>query len=103
MPAYNADLAKFEGYDAQVLGISIDSWHTNAAWAKSMGGLNYPLLSDFWPHGAVAEKYGVLRSDGKAERAIFIVDKEGKVAYIDVHDINKQPDNEDLFEVLRQL
>jgi peroxiredoxin len=103
MPAYDADLAKFEGYDAQVLGISIDSWHTNAAWAKSLGGLHYPLLSDFWPHGAVAEKYGVLRAEGQAERAIFIVDKTGKIVYIDVHDIDLQPDNEDLFEVLRQL
>lgn len=103
MPAYNADLAKFEGYDAQVLGVSIDSVHTNSAWAKSLGGLDYPLLSDFWPHGAVAEKYGVLRSSGQAERAIFVIDKEGKIVYIDVHDINLQPDNEDLFEVLRQL
>jgi peroxiredoxin len=103
MPAYDADLAKFEGYDAQVLGVSIDSVHTNSAWAKSLGGLHYPLLSDFWPHGAVAEKYGVLRPEGQAERAIFIVDKTGKIIYIDVHDISKQPDNEDLFEVLRQL
>lgn len=103
MPAYNADLARFEGYDAQVLGVSIDSVHCNSAWAKSLGGLDYPLLSDFFPHGATAEKFGVLRKEGMAERAIFIVDKEGKVAYIDVHDISKQPDNEDLFEVLRQL
>jgi len=103
MPAYNADLAKFEGYDAQVLGISIDSVHTNSAWAKSLGGLDYPLLSDFWPHGAVAQAYGVLRATGQAERALFIVDKEGKIVYIDVHDISLQPDNEDLFEVLRQL
>lgn len=103
MPAYNADLAKFEGYDAQVLGVSIDSPHTNSAWAKSMGGINYPLMSDFYPHGETAEKYGVLRAEGMAERAIFIVDKEGKVAYIDVHDISKQPDNEDLFEQLRGM
>ncbi len=103
MPAYNADLAKFEGYDAQVLGISIDSVHSNAAWARSMGGLDYPLLSDFWPHGAVAEKYGVMRADGKSERALFIVDKEGKIAYIDVHQISDPPDNEDLFEMLRKM
>jgi peroxiredoxin len=103
MPAYEADLAKFEGYDAQVMGISIDSSHSNSAWAKSLGGLSYPLLCDFWPHGAVAEKFGVLRDGGFAERALFIIDKEGKVAYIDVHDISKQPDNEDLFEALRGM
>jgi len=103
MPAYNADLAKFEGYDAQVVGISIDSAASNSAWAKSLGGLDYPLLSDFFPHGEVIQKFGVLRKEGMAERAIFIIDKEGKVTYIDVHDISKQPDNEDLFEVLRKL
>ena len=103
MPAYNADLAKFEGYDAQVVGISVDSIYTNANWAKSIGGLTYPLLSDFFPHGEVIQKFGVLRKEGMAERAIFIIDKEGKVTYIDVHDISKQPDNEDLFEVLRKL
>jgi peroxiredoxin len=103
MPAYEADLAKFESFDTQVLGISIDSVHSNSAWSKSMGGLSFPLLSDFYPHGGVAEKYGILRDGGFAERALFIVDKAGKLAFIDVHDISKQPDNEDLFEVLRTL
>lgn len=103
MPAYDADLDKFEGYDAQVLGVSVDSKHSNGAWAKSLGGLHYPLLSDFNPHGEVAKKYGVLRDEGMSERAIFIIDKEGKIAYIDVHDISKQPDNEDLFEQLRKM
>lgn len=103
MPGYEADLAKFEGYDTQVLGISVDSVPSNAAWAKSLGGISYPLLCDFFPHGEVAKLYGVLRDQGMTERALFIIDKEGKVVYIDVHDITKQPDNEELFEVLRGL
>ena len=104
MPAYEADLERFEGYDAQVLGISVDSVPTNTAWAKSLGGLSYDLLSDFHPKGEVAKQYGAYRgNDGISERAIFIVDKEGKLAYVDIHDISDQPDNEDLFEVLRKL
>jgi glutaredoxin len=103
MPSYELDLYKFEGYNTQVLGISIDHVHTLQAWAESLGGISYPLLSDFWPHGAVAEKYGVLRKDGRSERALFIVDKEGVVRYVDIHDIDEQPDNEELFKVLRQL
>ena len=103
MPAYNADLARFEGYDAQVVGISIDSVFSNNAWEKSLGGLDYPLLSDFWPHAGVITEYGILRSTGQSERAIIVVDKQGKIAYIDVHDISLQPDNEDLFEELRKL
>ncbi len=54
--------------------------------------ITFPVLSDFWPHGAVADSYGVLRTDGMAERALFIIDKKGIIRYIDVHDINKRPD-----------
>jgi peroxiredoxin len=104
MPAYEADKERFAGYDAQVLGISVDSIPSHVAWAKSLGGLTYDLLADFHPKGEVAKSYGAWReADGISERALFIVDKEGKIAYIDIHDIGDQPDNEDLFDVLRKL
>jgi glutaredoxin len=60
-------------------------------------------LSDFWPHGEVAKQYGVLRKDGYTERALFIIDKDGIIRYIDIHDISKQPDNEELRAALRQI
>jgi peroxiredoxin len=85
------------------LGISIDSTHVNKAWAASMGSINFPLLSDFWPHGAVAKAYGVLRDGGFSERSVFIIDKQGVVRYIDVHDIGEEPDIEQIFEVLGKL
>jgi peroxiredoxin len=104
MPAYEADLDRFRQYDAQVLGISVDSVPCNTAWAKSLGNLSYDLLSDFEPKGEVARAFGAYRDkDGISERALFVVDKEGKFAYVDIHDIADQPDNEDLFEVLRKL
>ena len=104
MPAYEADLDRFREYDAQVLGISVDSVPCNTAWAKSLGGISYDLLSDFHPKGEVAQAFGAYRAnDGISERAIFIVDKEGKLAFVDIHNISDQPDNEDLFEVLRKL
>ena len=103
MPSYEEDLPKFEGYNTQVLGISVDHIPCLKAWVESLGGFHYPLLSDFWPHGAVAEKYGVFRDDGKSERALFIVDKAGIVRYVDIHDIDQQPNNEEVFKVLRQL
>jgi peroxiredoxin len=104
MPAYEADLDRFAEYDAQVLGISVDSVPCNAAWSKSLGNLSYDLLSDFEPKGEVARRYGAYRSqDGISERALFIVDKDGKIAYKDIHNIADQPDNEDLFDVLRKL
>jgi len=84
----------------QVLGLSVDSVPCLKAWADSLGGITYPLLSDFYPHGGVAKKYGVLRKDGRSERAIFVMDKNGIVRYVDIHDIDKQPNNDELMRVL---
>lgn len=103
MPSYEDDLPRFEEYDTQVLGISVDSVDSHKAWQKSIGGISYPLCSDFWPHGEVAKKFGVLRDEGYSERALIVIDKEGIVRFIDVHPIEKQPDNEEIFDVLRKL
>src|SRR3954453_13289099 len=104
MPEYEALASRFAGFDAQVVGVSVDSALTNGAWANSLGGMNYPLLCDFWPHGGVAKGYGVLMEErGICERAIVVVDKQGKVAYVDVHETSEQPDPEVLFEVLQKL
>jgi glutaredoxin len=96
-------LDRFERVNTQVLGISIDSKDSLKAWAESLGGVTYPLLADFWPHGAVAQKFGVLRSEGYSERAIFIIDRTGIICYVDVHDIDDQPDNELLFRELAAM
>jgi peroxiredoxin len=112
MPAYNADLAKFAELDAQVVGISPDSIYVHRGWqAKDIGWMNYPLLSDFFPHAEVAEKYGVLYEGrpipgirgGISHRAVFVVDKEGRIAFSKVYDIGEQPPNEELFEALREI
>jgi len=98
-------MADFERYDAQVVGISVDSVPSHIAFARSLGGIEtYPLLADFHPKGAVSKKYGVWKEDkGISERAIVIVDKQGVIRYIDVHDISEAPENEQLLEVLREL
>jgi peroxiredoxin len=81
----------------------VDSADANAAWVESLEVEGIPVLSDYWPHGQVAQAYGVLREQGMTERAIFVVDKEGIVRYIDVHDFGQQPDNEELFKILEGL
>jgi glutaredoxin len=60
-------------------------------------------LSDFYPHGQTANVYGVLRPEGYSERAIFVIDKRGIVRYVDIHDIDQQPNNEVLFEILEEI
>ena len=103
MPSYEAELSRFEGYETQVLGISVDSVPCNTAWAKSLGGFTFDLLSDFEPKGEVARKFGAYRQGGYAERALFVIDKKGKIVYKDIHEIGAAPDNEEIFEVLRKL
>jgi len=88
---------------AQVVGISVDSQPCLSTWAESLGGITYPLVSDFFPHGQVAQSYGVLRKEGYSERAIFVIDKQGIIRYVDIHDIDDQPDNEVLFSILAGL
>jgi peroxiredoxin (alkyl hydroperoxide reductase subunit C) len=67
-----------------------------------MGDLWFPVLSDFWPHGQVADRYGVLRADGVSERALFVIDKKGILQHIHVEDINQRPSLEDLVKALEK-
>jgi peroxiredoxin len=107
MAAYNADLAKFAACDAQVVGISVDSIYSTAAWEKEIGPLDYALASDYWPHGAVAQKFGVFRDQGEfagvSERALFVVDRAGKIAFSKVYALDRLPDTAELFTVLEKL
>jgi peroxiredoxin (alkyl hydroperoxide reductase subunit C) len=91
-PGYNIVRQLFDENDAVLLGITVDNIPTLYAWTKQMGDLWFPVLSDFWPHGAVAEKYGVLRSSGVSERALIFIDKKGIIQDIQVSDINVRPD-----------
>jgi peroxiredoxin (alkyl hydroperoxide reductase subunit C) len=93
-PGYNIVKELFDENDAVLLGITVDNIPTLYAWTKQMGKLWFQVLSDFWPHGAVARKYGVLRSDGVSERALFVIDKKGLIQAIHVSDINIRPDLE---------
>ena len=102
-PGYNIMKDIFDQHDAILLGITVDNIPTLFAWTNQMGELWFSVLSDFWPHGAVAKRYGVLRSNGVSERALFIIDKKGVIRYIDVHDINKRPPLEDLINELEKL
>jgi peroxiredoxin (alkyl hydroperoxide reductase subunit C) len=103
-PGYNMARGLFEQHDAVLLGITVDNIPTLFAWTRQMGSeLWFPVLSDFWPHGAVAKKFGVLRSDGVSERALVFIDKKGVIRDILVSDINKRPDLEYIATALDKL
>ena len=91
-PGYATSKESFTQDDAVLLGITVDNIPTLFAWTREMGQVWFEVLSDFWPHGAVADKYGLLRSDGLSERALIFIDKKGIIRAILVMDINKRPD-----------
>jgi peroxiredoxin len=104
MTAYESDTARLAQSDAVVLGISIDPQPSKTAWAQTLGPLSFDLLSDFHPHGEVAQQYGVFRQkEGFSERAVFVVDKNGRVAWARKYEIPEHPNNEDLFAALATL
>jgi len=103
LPAYEAELSRFKDLDTEIVALSMDSTFALDAWEKSMH-TTFPLLSDFYPQGKVADLYGVRHPAGMAERALFVIDKEGVIQYIEVtHTPGVMPDSEDLFEELRKL
>ena len=106
-PEYNKAKEMFEKNNAVLFGISVDNGPALFSWAKNMcgvdGSLWFTVLSDFSPHGGVAKQYGVLRSDGFAERALFVIDKHGVIRFIDIHDINKKPPLKELQTALEDL
>ncbi|MGO9639947.1 MAG: redoxin domain-containing protein [Candidatus Acidiferrales bacterium] len=94
------DLKRFEKLDAQVLGLSVDSVWSHKAFAEKMG-ISYPLLADFQPRGAVAEKFGVfLPEKGITGRAIAIINRAGKIAWFKQYDIPAVPDIEEVATAL---
>lgn len=104
-PGYNIAQELFTQNDAILIGVTADNVPSLYAWTSQMGdnGVWFPVLSDFWPHGETAQKFGILRSDGVTERAIFIIDKQGIIRYIDVHDINKRPELGSIIKALMKI
>ena len=108
MPALNSDLETFAGLNAQVLDISVDSVASHIAWQKKeIGMMQFPLCSDYYPHAEVSTQYGILRDappvPGISERAAFIVNKSGKIAFAKVYPLDQVPDKEELLVELRKL
>ncbi len=100
MAAIRDRLAEFMTFDTEVLAISCDPIYALRAFADQ-DGLNFPLLSDFWPHGEVTRAYGVFdETKGCPERSSYVIDREGIVRWA-VH--NAKPEGRDLDEHLEQL
>ncbi|HEV2352281.1 MAG TPA: redoxin domain-containing protein [Terriglobia bacterium] len=108
LPPFQADLAKLAGVNAVVAGICTDTIFSHIAFQKSLGGLAFPLASDRWPYAETAKAYGLFPATkhqfgGMNDRAVFIVDKAGKIAWTKVYDIGEAPKVHDILDELKKL
>lgn len=103
MALYNEVLPEFEKLGAKLVGVSVDGVWCHAAFAKDRN-LHFPLMADFEPKGSVAQKYGVYRTaDGITERALFVIDKTGKIAWSHLSPIGVNPGADGIIEALENL
>jgi alkyl hydroperoxide reductase subunit AhpC len=102
MPAFDRRIGDFEAVNTQVLGISTDSPFSHDNWAKSVGISRYPLLSDV--HRTAARDYGVFWPEWNANvRATFIVDKQGKIRFIERYGKGELPEPDKILSEIRKL
>jgi peroxiredoxin len=101
---YQVQREKLVASGAEVIGISVDSIMNTTAWEREIGPFDYPLCSDFWPHGEVSCRYGVLRETnpfaGASERAVFIVGKQGTIEFSKVYSLTDVPELDEVFLAL---
>jgi len=103
MQSLEENLKRFEDLNTIAFGVSVDTVPSKHAWAKELGIKNTRLLSDFWPHGNVAQKLGLFREqEGFSERANIIIDEEQKVVFLKIYEIPQLPDIEEIIDSLKK-
>jgi peroxiredoxin len=108
LSAIEAHLAEFAGLNAQVVGVNTDSVPCHVAYQKSLGGLSFPLASDRWPYAGTARAYGIFPPAKHSvpfinDRAVFVVDQQGKVAWSKIYELKEVPDVGEILAVLKNI
>lgn len=103
MKALEDNKAVFDQLNTIAVGVSVDTVPSKKAWAESLGIKYTRLLADFWPHGKVAQLYGIFRAkDGISERANIIIDENQKIIFFKVYRLGELPDIQEVIEALRK-
>jgi len=96
--------ADFDRLGAVALGLSVDSVPCKRAWAEAIGVQQTSLLADFWPHGGVAQAYGIFREKpGSSERAVLVLDREGVVRFKKIYPIKEVPDIAEIIQAVGEI
>lgn len=103
MRSLEENMETFDSLNTVPVGMSVDSVPSKKAWAESLDIKQLQLLSDFWPHGYVAQLYGIFRDkDGFSERANIVLDEQGKVIFFKVYEISQLPDINEIIRLLKE-
>jgi mycoredoxin-dependent peroxiredoxin len=104
---YQTERARLLGHEAETVGISVDSIMNTTAWERVIGPFDFPLCSDFWPHGEVSKRYGVFEESGNeagsCQRAVFVIDRAGTLVFRKVYDPALTAPVDDIFAVLETV
>lgn len=107
LAAYQAQRSRLLAIPAETVGITVDSIMNTTAWEHEIGPFEFPMCSDFWPHGKVCARYGVLRESepwtGASERAVFVVDRDGRVVFRKIYGWDEPAAVEEVFPVLEKI
>jgi peroxiredoxin len=107
MVAYQVEREKYLGFNAETVTVSVDSIMNTTSWEREIGPFDFPMCSDFWPHGEVARQYGVFREDepmrGAADRAVFVIDRLGKIKFSRNYSLREVPSLNHVLLALRDI
>lgn len=103
MKSLETSKAAFDSLNTVAVGVSVDTVPSKKAWAENLGIKSTRLLSDFWPHGKVAELYGIFRAkDGFSERANIIIDENQKIVFFKIYKLGQLPDIKEITDALKK-
>jgi peroxiredoxin len=101
---FRANYEEFKKLNVEILQISADTTPSLKVWAEQLGGIPFPLLSDYWPHGAIGKAYGVFNDErGMDKRSAFVLDGQGVIRYAKVYEPGTIPESKDLLDQLRKI
>lgn len=104
---YQAERPRVLAANAETVAVTVDSIMNTTAWEREIGPFDFPICADFWPHGDVCSRYGVLRESGleagASERGVFVIDREGRIAFRKIYGLDEVPPMEEVFRMLGKL
>jgi len=104
MKSLEKSKSAFDSLNTVAVGVSVDTVPSKRAWAESLNIKNTRLLSDFWPHGEVAQLCGIFRAqDGISERANMIIDERQRVAFFKIYKLSQLPDIQEIIDDLKRM